>query len=194
MAALLGLPCHPHVRHNPTFALKIPLPDVVSMQTRQANLEGTGEIKLRRLVKEALRMRPDRIVVGEVRQEECLDVLMVPLVYLLTTVFQVQRAAFGVTEAARQAGRAYATAATPAEGAARASAAAGLALGDQGLQLAEPVEVSAPDGVEPGAQVRVVVRHRVALPLLGGLFGDVVPPNIPVEASHLAVVDRFRDS
>jgi pilus assembly protein CpaF len=58
------------------FELKIPLPDVVSMQTRQPNLEGTGEIQLRRLVKEALRMRPDRIIVGEVRQEECLDLLI----------------------------------------------------------------------------------------------------------------------
>jgi pilus assembly protein CpaF len=58
------------------FELRIPLADVVSMQTRQANLEGTGEITLRRLVKEALRMRPNRIVVGEVRQEECLDLLI----------------------------------------------------------------------------------------------------------------------
>ena len=58
------------------FELKVPLPDVVSMQTRQANLEGTGEIQLRRLVKEALRMRPDRIIVGEVRQEEALDLLI----------------------------------------------------------------------------------------------------------------------
>jgi pilus assembly protein CpaF len=53
--------------------LRVPLPNVVAMQTRQPNLEGTGEIPLRRLVKEALRMRPSRIVVGEVRQEECLD-------------------------------------------------------------------------------------------------------------------------
>ncbi len=58
------------------FELRIPLPDVVAMQTRQANLEGSGEIRLRRLVKEALRMRPDRILVGEVRQEECLDLLI----------------------------------------------------------------------------------------------------------------------
>jgi hypothetical protein len=55
------------------FELRVPLPDVVAMQTRQPNLEGAGEIPLRRLVKEALRMRPSRIVVGEVRQEECLD-------------------------------------------------------------------------------------------------------------------------
>ncbi|HEY3630750.1 MAG TPA: ATPase, T2SS/T4P/T4SS family [Jatrophihabitantaceae bacterium] len=58
------------------FELQLALPDVVSMQTRQANLEGTGEIPLRRLVKEALRMRPSRLIVGEVRQEECLDLLI----------------------------------------------------------------------------------------------------------------------
>lgn len=58
------------------FELKIPLRDVVSMQCRQASLEGTGEIPLRRLVKEALRMRPDRLIVGEVRQEESLDLLI----------------------------------------------------------------------------------------------------------------------
>ena len=44
------------------FEIRLPLPDVVSMQTRQANLEGTGEIRLRRLVKEALRMRPERLL------------------------------------------------------------------------------------------------------------------------------------
>ena len=58
------------------FELQLPLPDVVGMQTRQPNLEGTGEIPLRRLVKEALRMRPSRLIVGEVRQEECLDLLI----------------------------------------------------------------------------------------------------------------------
>jgi pilus assembly protein CpaF len=58
------------------FELSLAAPDVVAMQTRQANLEGTGEIPLRRLVKEALRMRPSRLVVGEVRQEECLDLLI----------------------------------------------------------------------------------------------------------------------
>lgn len=58
------------------FELRVALPDVVAMQTRQANLEGTGEIPLRRLVKEGLRMRPSRIVVGEVRHEESLDLLI----------------------------------------------------------------------------------------------------------------------
>jgi pilus assembly protein CpaF len=58
------------------FELKVPLRDVASLQCRQASLEGTGEVPLRRLVKEALRMRPSRILVGEVRQEESLDLLI----------------------------------------------------------------------------------------------------------------------
>ena len=58
------------------FELQVRLPDVVAMQTRQANLEGRGEIDLRRLVVEALRMGPDRIIVGEVRGKEALDLLV----------------------------------------------------------------------------------------------------------------------
>lgn len=58
------------------FELKAALPDLVALQTRQAGLEGTGEITLRHLVTEALRMRPTRIVVGEVRREEALDLLL----------------------------------------------------------------------------------------------------------------------
>ncbi|MGG5171235.1 CpaF family protein [Pseudarthrobacter sp. J1738] len=58
------------------FELKLPLRDVVGLQCRQANLEGEGEIPLRRLVKEALRMRPDRLIVGEVREAESLDMLI----------------------------------------------------------------------------------------------------------------------
>ncbi len=58
------------------FELKIPLRDCVGLQCRQPSLEGTGEIPLRRLVKEALRMRPTRLVVGEVRQAESLDLLI----------------------------------------------------------------------------------------------------------------------
>ncbi|HEY0889915.1 MAG TPA: CpaF/VirB11 family protein [Nocardioides sp.] len=58
------------------YELRFPHPDHVQLQTRQAGLEGTGEVRLRDLVKEALRMRPSRIVVGEVRAEECLDLLL----------------------------------------------------------------------------------------------------------------------
>jgi pilus assembly protein CpaF len=58
------------------FELQVPLRDCVGMQCRQPGLEGTGEVPLRRLVKEALRMRPNRLVVGEVRQAESLDLLI----------------------------------------------------------------------------------------------------------------------
>ncbi len=58
------------------FELRIAARDVVALQCRQPSLEGTGEIPLRRLVKESLRMRPSRIIVGEVRQEESLDMLL----------------------------------------------------------------------------------------------------------------------
>jgi len=59
-----------------TFELDLSARDTVSMQCRQPSLEGTGEVGLRRLIKEALRMRPDRLVVGEVREAEALDLLI----------------------------------------------------------------------------------------------------------------------
>lgn len=59
-----------------TFEIRVAGSDWVAMQTRQPNLEGVGEISLRRLVKEALRMRPGRIVVGEVREAESFDLLI----------------------------------------------------------------------------------------------------------------------
>jgi pilus assembly protein CpaF len=58
------------------FELRFSHPDWVPMQTRQAGLEGTGEVSLRDLVRESLRMRPTRIIVGEVRSAECLDLLL----------------------------------------------------------------------------------------------------------------------
>ncbi|WP_317451799.1 CpaF family protein [Microbacterium sp. NIBRBAC000506063] len=59
-----------------TFELAFEAADLVALQGRQASLEGTGEITLRRLVKEALRMRPDRLVIGEVRDAEALDLVL----------------------------------------------------------------------------------------------------------------------
>lgn len=53
----------------------LPTPNFVSLQTRQANIEGKGEVNLDRLVREALRMRPDRLAIGEVRGIELLTLL-----------------------------------------------------------------------------------------------------------------------
>jgi len=76
-ALLNSAPAHERViTCEEVFELQLLSPDWVAMQTRQESLEGTGEITLRRLIKEALRMRPSRLVVGEVRHEECLELLI----------------------------------------------------------------------------------------------------------------------
>ena len=76
--ALLG--CVPSTERivscEEVFEIALEHPDWIALQTRDASLEGTGEVPLRRLVREALRMRPTRLVVGEVRQAESLDLLV----------------------------------------------------------------------------------------------------------------------
>ena len=59
-----------------TFELAVEAVDLVALQGRQPSLEGGGEVTLRRLAKEALRMRPDRLVIGEVRDAEALDLVL----------------------------------------------------------------------------------------------------------------------
>ena len=118
--------------------------------------------------------------------------LMVPLVYILLSVFEVQRASFGVTEAARQAGRAYATADDPAQGRARAAAAAALAMRDQGLECRRCL-TGLTGSLQADAQVTTTVEHFVRLPLLGSVLGGG-RGGIPVDATHVEVVDRFRSA
>ena len=76
--ALLGQvsPMERVITIEEVFELKPNLPDRIALQTRTANIEGEGEISLRRLIKESLRMRPSRIIVGEVREAEALDLLV----------------------------------------------------------------------------------------------------------------------
>jgi pilus assembly protein CpaF len=76
-ALIAAAPAHHRiVTVEETFELAVDAPDIVALQGRQPSLEGTGEVSLRRLVKEALRMRPDRLVVGEVRDAEALDLVL----------------------------------------------------------------------------------------------------------------------
>jgi pilus assembly protein CpaF len=77
LSALLGLvdPAHRIVVVEDASELRPDHPHVVALEARPANVEGAGEVPLRVLVRQALRMRPDRLVVGEVRGAEVSDML-----------------------------------------------------------------------------------------------------------------------
>ncbi len=120
--------------------------------------------------------------------------VLLPLIYTLLSVFSVQRAAFAVTQAAREAGRAYATA--PSESAAdtRATYAARLALTSQGVSATPEVHYapagagcgSAADSaasLRPGARFVVCVRTQASLPLGG---------SITVNGQYAVSVDTYR--
>src|SRR3954454_14995483 len=64
------------IEEVPELQLERQLPDCVALQARAGNVAGAGEIRIRDLVRNALRMRPTRIVVGEVRGAEALDMLL----------------------------------------------------------------------------------------------------------------------
>lgn len=117
--------------------------------------------------------------------------LMVPLVYVLLSAFQVQRASFGASEAARQAGRAFTTAPDEATARLRAREAAKLALHDQGIDGEPDLDIRCDRPcLAPDAVVTITVRHVVRLPILSVLGSSA--PNIPVRATHDEVVDVFR--
>lgn len=107
--------------------------------------------------------------------------VMVPLVYLIVAVASVQRSQLGVTNAAREAGRAYATADSPAQGRARAQDAAAIAFADAGLATRAEVRFVAAGaacdsaGVEPsldaGAEFAVCVVRRSELPAVPSIVG-----------------------
>lgn len=121
--------------------------------------------------------------------------LMVPLVYVLLTVFQVQRAAYAASSAAREAGRVFATAQDEGVGEERARVAAGIVLRDSGLTLEADdlrIRCSSSPCLAPGSRVEVVVSHRVTLPLLPEVFGERGPASVTVSSEHLEVVDRYR--
>jgi pilus assembly protein CpaF len=78
LAAIVGLvdPAERVVSVEDAAELALPIPHVARLEARPANVEGRGAIDVRALVRNALRMRPDRLVVGEVRGGEALDLLL----------------------------------------------------------------------------------------------------------------------
>ena len=123
--------------------------------------------------------------------------LLVPLVYVVLAVFEVQRSAFAVNAATRAAGRAYTLAPSEGEGTARARAAAAVALRDQGLdlrdgQLVLTCDPDPRDCLSPGSVVHVRMALPVALPLMPAALGGNTP-SVRVEAEHSVPYGTFRE-
>ena len=122
--------------------------------------------------------------------------LLVPVLWIVVSVFEVQRGAFAVSGAARAAGRAYALAPDDAVGRARAEAALRQVLADQGVE-GQPADLDVscspgPDCHAAGAVVTVVVRSRVDLPLLPDVLGGKAP-SFALDATHTVPIGQFRD-
>jgi hypothetical protein len=120
--------------------------------------------------------------------------LMVPLVYIVLSALSVQRDAFGLTAAARDAGRAYATAGSDALGEQRAEAAVALAMHDQGVPwhaTGRVVECGSCT-YAPGSTFTVRLSSRVALPLVPSwLCGHTCVAGIGVSAQHSERISCF---
>jgi heme exporter protein D len=120
--------------------------------------------------------------------------LLVPLVYVVLTAVSVQRTAFGLTEAAREAARAYATAGSDSAGEQRAEAAAALALRDQGVRWSPSGRiVSCGDcSYAAGSTISVDLHVQVPLPLVPRwLCGGRCVAGIGVSAHHRERLDCF---
>lgn len=123
--------------------------------------------------------------------------LLVPLVYILIAVFEVQRGSFGVSAASRAAGRAYALADSDAEGLRQAKAAAAVALDDQGLgdqrfDLAVSCQPAPPPCHARGKTIVIRIGARVTLPLSPPALGGAAP-TFAVSAEHRVPIGRYRD-
>ncbi len=130
--------------------------------------------------------------------------LLVPLVYVMVVMADVQRALLATSSAAREAGRVYATGSDRLDAERRAQAAYREVLASYGMRAGDPragmrLQVGCPAGAGsgcvagfgPGAEVQVVVTYRVPvarLPFLGAVAG----PGLTVGATHHTRVDRYR--
>jgi len=119
--------------------------------------------------------------------------MMVPLFYLVMVLARLQAGAYGVSAAAREAGRAYITAPVAAQAPLRARSAAGLAFADQGFEKEGTIKIScdATPCLRPDGRVAVTATVTVPMPLVPAFFSGIVPMQVPVEATHVVTVDRF---
>ncbi len=122
--------------------------------------------------------------------------LLVPLLWIVLSVFEVQRGAFATTSAARSAARAYALADTDAAGREQASAAIRQAMADQGgadQDFVFDVTCGGGDCHAPGAVITVTVWSGVDLPMLPAVLGGDAP-SFRLDATHTVPIGQFRDT
>jgi len=129
--------------------------------------------------------------------------LLVPLVYAMVVMADVQRAMLATSTAAREAGRVYVTASDRVDAERRAARAWRELLGNYGFRAGDrraamrlsarcpPAASGCVGGFGPGAEVRVVVTYRVPVARLP-FVGAVSAPSLTVGATHRTRVDRFR--
>lgn len=129
----------------------------------------------------------------------CLGLLLlIPLVYVIVSIVTVQRSAFGATEAARAAGRAYILAPDVEAARTRAFDAARVAMSDQGVDLA-PTDLvisclPAPEScLQPGSSVEVRLDLEVGLPMVPAVFGESAA-SVSVDASHREPYGVYREA
>ena len=122
--------------------------------------------------------------------------LLIPMVWIVLSVFEVQRGAFGVTAAARAAGRAYALAPDDASGHQQATAAAAVAMADQGLgDTSWDIHVSCgdlPDCHVGGAVITVRVETHVALPFVPDFLGGQTA--FALDAEHDVPIGQYQEA
>lgn len=119
--------------------------------------------------------------------------LLLPLIYLVLTAARLQAASFSASLAGREAGRAFVTAVSDGDGAARAQAAASLAFEDFAFTDGASLGVSC-DGspcLRPEGAVTSTATIIVQLPLIPDFVADHVPASVTISSTHVASVDRF---
>ena len=122
--------------------------------------------------------------------------LLVPMIWIVLSVFEVQRGAFGVSAAARSAGRAYALAPDDATGERQARAAAAVALADQGIDDGWSLDIRCPplhDGCHVGGAVIVVhITTHVSLPFLPSFLGD--DATFALDGEHTVPIGQYQEA
>lgn len=119
-------------------------------------------------------------------------VVLIPLVYLVMTVGRVQAGTYAVTQASREAGRAFVTAEEGDDPAGRARLAAEIAFADFDFEGELDVACDGSPCLRPEGRVTTRATVHVPLPLVPDFARAVVPLQVPVSSTSVSTVDRFR--